>query len=105
LEQAGTGLEKIVANSLRRIPPGDAPLLAWSLVCGSIVAERTRAISFVDSILRVEVPDAGWKREMQNLASRYLVALNRYCSAKVVRIDFVIQNESPDESKKRMGTK
>jgi hypothetical protein len=105
LEQAGTGLERIVVNSLRRVPPSDAPLLAWSLVCGSVVAERTRAKGFTENVLRVEVPDVGWKREMQNLAPRYLVALNRYCSTKVVRIEFVIQNESTDESKKSMGAK
>jgi Dna[CI] antecedent, DciA len=91
LQQAGVGLEKIVVDSLRRVPPGETPLLAWPLVCGSVVAERTRALEFADASLRVEVPDAGWKREMQNLAPRYLAALNRYASQKVERIEFVIR--------------
>lgn len=90
LEQAGVGLEKIVAGSLRRVPQGEAPLLAWPLVCGSVVAERTRALEFANAVLRVEVPDAGWKREMQALAPRYLAVLNRYAGQKVERIDFVI---------------
>lgn len=93
MEQAGAGLEKIVAGSLRRVPPGQAPLLAWPLVCGSVVAERTRAVDFVDSVLRVEVPDAGWKREMQSLAARYLAMLNRYAGQKVERIEFVIRKD------------
>jgi hypothetical protein len=93
VEQAGAGLEKIVAGSLRRVPPGQAPLLAWPLVCGSVVAERTRAVDFVDSILRVEVPDAGWTREMQGLAARYLAVLNRYAGQKVTRIEFVIRKD------------
>jgi hypothetical protein len=91
VEQAGTGLEKIVLNSLRRVPQADAPLLAWPLVCGSVVADRTRALEFASGILRVEVPDAGWKREMQSLAPRYLVTLNRYAGQKVERIEFVIR--------------
>jgi hypothetical protein len=91
LEQAGTGLEKIVVDSLRRAPQGEAPVLAWPLVCGSLVAERTRAVAFADSVLRVEVSDAGWKREMQNLAPRYLAVLNRYAGQKVERIEFVIR--------------
>jgi hypothetical protein len=91
LEQASTGLEKIVVNSLRRVPQNDVPLLAWPLVCGSAVAERTRALEFSNSTLRVEVPDAGWKREMQGLAPRYVAALNRYTVPKVERIDFVIR--------------
>jgi hypothetical protein len=91
LEQAGSGLEKIVASSLRRVPQGEAPVLAWPLVCGSMVAERTQAVGFADAVLRVEVPDAGWKREMQSLAPRYLAMLNRYAGQKVERIEFVIR--------------
>jgi hypothetical protein len=91
LEQAGAGLETIVVGSLRRVPPGEAPALAWPLVCGSVVAERTRALEFADAVLRVEVPDVGWKREMQALAPRYLAALNRYAGQKVERIEFVIR--------------
>lgn len=91
MEQAGAGLEKIVLNSLRRVPQADAPLLAWPLVCGSVVAERTKALDFTSGILRVEVPDVGWKREMQSLAARYLATLNRYAGQKVERIEFVIR--------------
>jgi hypothetical protein len=93
MQQAGAGLEKLVTNSLRRVPQGEAPLLAWPLVCGSVVAERTRALDFTGAILRVEVPDFGWKREMQALASRYVAMLNRYTSQKVERIEFVIRAE------------
>jgi hypothetical protein len=91
LEPASAGLEKIVIGSLRRVPPDEAPVLAWPLVCGSKVAERTRALDFIGSVLRVEVPDSGWKREMQNLAPQYLATLNRYAGQKVTRIDFVIR--------------
>ncbi|MGA7048861.1 MAG: DciA family protein [Candidatus Sulfotelmatobacter sp.] len=91
LEQAGTGLEKIVVDSLRRVPQAEAPLLAWPLVCGSVVAGRTQALEFSNSVLRVEVPDAGWKREMQSLAPRYLATLNRYAGQKVERVEFVIR--------------
>ncbi len=91
MEQAGSGLEKIVLGSLRRVPQAEAPLLAWPLVCGSVVAERTRAVEFADAVLRVEVPDAGWKREMQSLAPRYLAVVNRYAGQRVERIEFVIR--------------
>ncbi len=91
MQQAGAGLEKIVVGCLRRVPQAEAPLLAWPLVCGSVVAERTQATDFADAVLRVEVPDAGWKREMQSLAPRYLAALNRYAGQKVERIEFLIR--------------
>ena len=91
MEQAGAGLEKIVMSSLRRVPQGAAPLLAWPLVCGSAVAERTRALEFVGAVLRVDVPDAGWRRELQGLAPRYLAQINRYTGQKVEMIEFVIR--------------
>ena len=90
MEQAGSDLEKIVARSLRQMPPAQAPLMAWPVVCGSAVAERTCALSFVDGILRIAVADAGWKSELQNLAPRYLASINRYTVEAVRRIEFVI---------------
>ena len=64
--------------------------MAWPVVCGSAVAERTRALSFEDGVLRVEVAEAGWKAELQALAPRYLATINRYTSETVRRIEFVV---------------
>ena len=90
MEQAGWDLERIVAQSLRQAPPMEAPLMAWPVVCGSAVAERTHALTFVDGVLRVAVPDTGWKLELQGLAPRYLAAINKYTLQAVRRIEFVI---------------
>ena len=90
MQLAGSDLEKIVAQSLRQAPPGQAPLMAWPVVCGSAVAERTRALGFSDGVLRVGVPDIGWKSELATLAPRYLAAINRYTLEMVHRIEFVI---------------
>jgi hypothetical protein len=90
VQQAGSDLETIVARSLRQVPRAQAPLMAWPVVCGSAVAERTRALSFVDGVLRVAVADTGWKSELQSLAPRYLASINRYTVEAVLRIDFVI---------------
>ena|SRR5580700_12021110 len=97
LEQAGSGLDKIVARSLRLAPPAEAPLLAWLVVCGSAVAERTRALGFEDGVLRVEVAGARWKAELQALAPRYLAVINRYTSEPVRRIEFVVAPEITDK--------
>jgi Dna[CI] antecedent, DciA len=90
MQPAGIGLERVVTRSLRNAPVGQGPLLAWPLACGSSVAERTRALGFADGILRVEVADAGWRKELQTLAPRYVAAINRYVSESVARIEFVI---------------
>jgi hypothetical protein len=94
LEQAGAGLEKIVADSLRRVPKDQAPLMAWPLVCGSAVAERTRALDFAAGVLRIEVANTGWKHELQTLAPRYLASINQYVGPGVRRLEFVVKNEA-----------
>lgn len=70
--------------------------MAWPVVCGSAVAERTRAIHFVDGVLQVEVADAGWRSELQALAPRYLAAINRYTVEIVRRIEFVVARSGND---------
>lgn len=97
MEQVGAGLEKIVAGSLRRSPAGEGPLLAWSIACGPAVSARTKALNFADGLLRVEVPDPGWRTELQALAPQYLAVINRYVAESVRRIEFVITDKTTGE--------
>lgn len=90
LEQVGAGLEKIVAGTIRRSPAGQGPLLAWALACGPAVATRTRAVAFAEGTLRVEVPDLGWRAELQALSPQYLAVINRCVAESVTRIEFVV---------------
>ena len=101
MEQAGSDLERIVAKSLRQAPPAQAPLMAWPVVCGSAVAERTRALSFLDGVLRVAVADAGWKAGLQSFAPRYLASINRYTVEAVRKIEFVVMRPEKPESEPR----
>lgn len=97
MESAGSDLEKIVARSLRQVPVGQGPLLAWPIVCGSSVAERTRALGFADGVLRVGVADSGWRSELVSLAPRYLAIINRYTAEPVRRIEFVVAPQEDSE--------
>jgi Dna[CI] antecedent, DciA len=91
VEPIASTLEKIVARGVRCSP--NSPVLAWPLACGSAVAERTQAVSFAYGVLRIEVPDAGWRTELQQLAPRYLATINRYAADTVNRIEFVLHNQ------------
>ena len=90
MERASAGLHKIVGDALRRTPSAQAPLLAWPLACGTTVAERTRPLNCSQGVLRVEVPDAGWKTELHALAPQYLAVINRYVADNIRRIEFVV---------------
>ena len=48
-------LERIVIEQLRRAPVNEQPLLAWSVVCGKTVAEKTSAKSFIQGELQILV--------------------------------------------------
>ena len=87
MERARDGLQKIVVDAIRRAPAGQAAILGWPLACGTTVAARTRAVSFADGVLNVEVPDALWRSELVNLVPKYLATLSQF--AKVKRIEFV----------------
>jgi len=91
MAQAAAVAGPVLARTLRRAPAGTSPLLAWPLVCGPAVAERTRALSFAQGILQVQVPDAGWRAELRALAAQYVAVINRYAVEAVQRIEFVIQ--------------
>ena len=91
MNRASAGLESIIAKALHRAPAEESALLAWPVACGSAVADRTQAVAFADGILRVEVADKGWQRELTALAPRYVAAINRYSAASVRRIEFVIK--------------
>jgi len=90
MEHARGGLHKIVLEALRKAAPGDAPALAWPLACGSAVAAKTRALQLSAGVLTVEVRDAAWKAQLQELAPRYLGALQELTPGKVKRIEFVV---------------
>ena len=91
MQPAAAAFERIVANSVRKAPSGQGPLIAWSLACGHKVSERNQAVSFAEGILHVEVPDLGWRKELQALAPRYVAEINRYVAETVKRIEFVVK--------------
>jgi predicted nucleic acid-binding Zn ribbon protein len=91
VESITSTLEKIVGKSLHAGAAGNAPVLAWPIACGSAVAGRTRVLEFVKGVLTVEVPDAGWRAELQRLAPQYLAIINRYAAKSVNRIEFVVR--------------
>ena len=103
MERAGTELQNIVADLLRRAPAEEAPLLAWPFVCGEAVARRTHAITYAQGVLRVEVPDKAWRAQLAELFPRYKTALNHLLPDVVERIEFTLAGQFPCEEGARRG--
>jgi len=83
-------LRKIFADKVCAQAGEEAPLLAWPVVCGATVARRTRALSFVDGVLMVAVPDTAWRSQLQAMYEQYLAGVNQLTGKQVKSISFIV---------------
>ena len=90
MQHARGTLRKIFKDQVCSKAGVQAPLLAWPVVCGAAVAEKTRALSFVDGVLVVAVPDVVWRRQLQLMYQQYLGGLNQIAGQQVRNISFVV---------------
>jgi len=90
MQHARSTLKKIFSENVCRKAGDEAPLLAWPVVCGATVAEKTRALSFVDGVLVVAVPDAMWRNQLQQMYQQYLAGLSKVSGQQVQNISFVV---------------
>ena len=103
VERVRSGLHKIAADLLAKLPLDEAVIAAWPLVCGASVAKRTRALGVSAGKLRIEVPDAGWRGQLSDFSARYATTINAIVRNQVVeRIEYVLLTEptSASETKK-----
>ena len=90
MQHARGTLRKIFADKVCGQAGEDAPLLAWPVACGAAVAEKTRALRFVDGVLVVAVPDVAWRNQLQGMYQQYLAGLNQLAGKRVRNISFVV---------------
>ena len=90
MEPIRTGLRNIMSDFLKKQPPEEAAVLAWPVVCGAEVASRTRAVSFSEGRLTIEVPDANWRTQLSEFTPRYLSSLNELLPAVVKEVRFQV---------------
>jgi len=92
MEPVRTGLRNIMSELLRSRPVEEAVLLAWPLVCGKDVATRTQAVSFVESVLTVDVSDANWRSQLAAFTPRYISGFNDLLGPVVKDVRFRISH-------------
>jgi hypothetical protein len=78
MQHARGTLRKIFSDTVCKPAGEEAPLLAWPVVCGAIVAERTRALSFVELMVQ-----------------QYLAGLKQVSGQQVQNISFVVAPHAP----------
>ena len=99
MEPIRTGLRRIMSDFLKTQPPEEAAVLAWPVVCGAEVAARTKAISFSEGQLTVEVPDANWGNQLSAFIPRYLAGLNDLVGPVVKQVRFQVSRPGNEVSR------
>jgi predicted nucleic acid-binding Zn ribbon protein len=94
MQHARTTLRKIFAEKVCEQAGAEAPLLAWPVVCGAAVADKTRAVRFEDGMLVVTVPDVGWRSQLQSMSEQYLAGLVQVAGKQVKSISFVVASQA-----------
>jgi hypothetical protein len=60
-------LRGTLARSLRAMRDEDRLAAAWTVACGPAMAERGAVVGFEGGIVRIEVADPVWMRQMNSL--------------------------------------
>lgn len=99
MQRLRSGLHKIAADILARLPLQEAVVAAWPLACGASVAKRTKALELNAGKLRVQVPDAGWRGQLSDFSAQYASTLNAIVRNRAVeKIEYVLKAEPTSAS-------
>src|SRR4051812_18272855 len=93
MQNLSSSLLRTKSALLRACAPDDAPALAWPMVCGSRVAEKTEVCGFADGVLTIIVPDKGWRSELAELAPRYIAELNKISPTQIKSLRFTTRED------------
>ena len=101
MQSARQNLQALAARVFKDATPQEAVVLAWSLVCGSAVAQRSEALSFENGTLRVRVPDRSWQSQLEAFSAQYVEKLSRLTGASITRIAYEIESAPAVSSRHR----
>lgn len=80
-----------LGRSLRGIGEEDRLAAAWTVACGAAMAERGRVVGYEAGVVRIEVADQTWLRQMTSLRFMLERDLARIAGLPVSAIRFELQ--------------
>jgi predicted nucleic acid-binding Zn ribbon protein len=86
------GMRDLLKVSLRRslgaLGDEDRLAAAWQVVCGKAMAEHGAVVGYVDGIVRVQVEDGAWARQLMSMRVQIAGELARIAGVRVSEIHF-----------------
>ncbi len=80
-----------LGRSLKEMPEMDRLAAAWPVACGRTMAERGEIVGFDEGIIRVEVADQVWLRQMVSMRGVLQHELARIAGVKASGIHFEVK--------------
>ena len=81
-------LSRSLASSLQALTEEDKLAAAWPVVCGVAMSQRGSVVGYADGVLRIEVADETWMRQMAGMRNRLARDLAKIAGVAVSEIHF-----------------
>jgi hypothetical protein len=89
-------LKGSLARSLRALRDEDRLAAAWPVTCGALMAEHGTVLGYNDGVVRVQVQDGPWMRQMISMRQQLEPELARIAGVRVTKIHFEMKrNDRP----------
>jgi len=77
-----------LGTSLQALHEEDRLAAAWPVTCGKTIAERGQVVGFENGVVRVEVEDGVWLRQLLSMRRQLIPELARISGVNVNEIHF-----------------
>ncbi len=86
-------LRGALGRSLKEMPEMDRLAAAWPVACGRAMAERGEIVGFSEGVIRVEVADPVWLRQMVSMRGVLQREVARIAGVNASGIHFELKQE------------
>jgi predicted nucleic acid-binding Zn ribbon protein len=81
-------LKASLGESLGALPAEDRLVAAWPVACGKAMAGRGAVIGYADGVVRVQVGDGAWLRQLTSMRGQLARGMARISGVPVSEIHF-----------------
>ena len=81
-------LKGSLGRSLGALSDEDKLAAAWPVACGKAMAERGTVVGYADGVVRVQVEDGAWLRQLMSMRGQLAGEMSRIAGVRVGEIHF-----------------
>jgi hypothetical protein len=81
-------LRGALGRSLGALRDEDRLAAAWPVACGKAMADRGTVVGFADGVVRIQVEDEAWLRQLMGMRGQLAGEMARIAGVKVSEIHF-----------------